>query len=240
MQPDVQLTAKPIRAVLFDVDGTLYQQRPVRVSMAAELLRFTVARPRDGLRTVRVLKAYRNAQETLRRSDLACFPSTQIDAVSRRLGLSARVVDAIVGEWMFERPLRHVARHRTRGAVDLIDWLASRRILTGVLSDYPSFGKLQALGLGGRFSQVLCTSDAAIGRLKPHPRGFTVACERWDLAPAEVLMVGDRADVDGVGAVAAGMRSVILSSSSRARTRESGITVVSSFEQVRCVIDDRR
>jgi HAD superfamily hydrolase (TIGR01549 family) len=134
-------------------------------------------------------------------------------------------VASIVEEWMFERPLKYVARYRTAGAADLIDWLASRRILTGVLSDYPSAGKLRALGLGDRFSQVLCTSDAAIARLKPHPRGFTVACERWGVAPSEVLMVGDRPDVDAAGAVAAGMQSVIVSS---------------SFEQVRCVIDDRR
>jgi HAD superfamily hydrolase (TIGR01509 family) len=226
--------------VLFDVDGTLYRHRPVRVSMAAELARYVVSRPRDGTRTVRVLRSYRDTQEILRRADADCFGSTQVDRVSHRLGLPASLVAAIVEEWMFERPLRYVARYRMPGSTELIDWLASQRILTGVLSDYPSAGKLRALGLGDRFSQVLCTSDAAIGRLKPHPRGFTVACERWDLAPSEVLMVGDRADVDGAGALAAGMHGVIVSSRSRLQADDGRFSVVSSFEQVRCVIHDRR
>ena len=80
----------------------------------------------------------------------------------------------------------------------------------GVLSDYPAEAKLRALGLAGRFSLVLCATDPEVGAFKPNPRGFLRACERWQIARGDVLVVGDRVDVDAAGAAAAGMPCVII------------------------------
>ena len=60
----------------------------------------------------------------------------------------------------------------------------SARRPAGVLSDYPAEAKLQALGLAGRFSPVLCATDPEIGAFKPNPRGFLHACAVWNLPPA--------------------------------------------------------
>ena len=79
-----------------------------------------------------------------------------------------------------------------------------------MFSDYPSGEKLEALGLDKRLSLTLCATDPEINAFKPHPRGFLRACELWDLDPAEVLYIGDRPEVDAVGAAAAGMPCAIL------------------------------
>src|SRR3982751_1211188 len=55
-----------VRAVLFDVDGTLYRQRPLRLRMAAELGGLALTRPLRAPAIWRTLSAYRRAQERLR------------------------------------------------------------------------------------------------------------------------------------------------------------------------------
>jgi putative hydrolase of the HAD superfamily len=70
--------------------------------------------------------------------------------------------------------------------------------------------KIDALQLTRAVSLQICATDSAVNAFKPHPRGFLVTCERWSLSPHEVAYVGDRAEVDAVGAAAAGMRCLII------------------------------
>ena len=62
------LRADPIRAVVFDVDGTLYRQSPVRRAMTARLARAYWRRRSVRTRDAACPPAYRRAQESLRRS----------------------------------------------------------------------------------------------------------------------------------------------------------------------------
>ena len=55
-----------VRAVLFDVDGTLYSQAPVRAAMALELGASTLLRPAATIEAIRVLKSFRRTRERLR------------------------------------------------------------------------------------------------------------------------------------------------------------------------------
>jgi HAD superfamily hydrolase (TIGR01549 family) len=120
-------------------------------------------------------------------------------------------VEAAVTEWIFRRPLKYLRRCRRAGIEDLLGTLASRGIPAGVFSDYPAREKLEALRLAEKISWVACATDAEVNAFKPHPKGFVWSCERWGLDPAEVLYVGDRAEVDALGAANAGMPCAILS-----------------------------
>jgi FMN phosphatase YigB (HAD superfamily) len=231
-------SAAAVRGVLFDLDGTLYAQRPVRLRMAAELMAFVAPRPVTGWRIARVLKAFRQAQELLRGARLPYDPIAQISIAADRTGVNVGDVQRIVREWMFERPLKHLPQHRAPGLLSLLDHLDGRGIRVGVLSDYAADEKLRALGVDRRFTPVLAAGDPDVRALKPDPRGFIVASVRWQVDPAEVLMVGDRADVDAAGASAAGMRSVIISRRPAAAAADLRTTFVSSFEQVRSVIHE--
>src|SRR5215469_4197333 len=55
-----------IKGMVFDLDGTLYRQEPVRRGIAWRIVRAHLVQPLRGIRTVRILYAYRHAQETLR------------------------------------------------------------------------------------------------------------------------------------------------------------------------------
>jgi HAD superfamily hydrolase (TIGR01549 family) len=228
-----------VRAVLFDLDGTLYDQRRMRALMAAELMTLPLLRPLSGARRLRAIAAYRQAQEMLREQPFsATAPGRQLAIAAERVRMTPNELEQVVNEWMFERPLKYLRFCRAAGLSELVDRLSALGIELGVLSDYPAQAKLAALGLTDRFSLVLSASDAEVRALKPNPRGFFRACERWHLLPREVLVVGDRVDVDARGAAAAGMPCVIVDRSRRSRPVDGSFLVVPSLERLRCVLDD--
>ncbi len=233
--------ARRIRAVLFDLDGTLYRQTPMRSLMAMELLTLPMSGVLKAPQRWRALRTYRQAQEQLRSTDAhGSATSAQLAAAARGTGLPVEEVDRLVNEWMMERPLKYLRLCRAKGLDRLLDFLDTTGIRAGVLSDYPAESKLRALGLDGRFSPVLCTSAPDVAALKPSPRGFLLACRSWRLAPGEVLYVGDRPDVDAAGASAAGMPCVIIGGRLRSMHRTAGYRVLRSLERLLDVLDDRR
>ena len=230
--------SRRIRAVLFDLDGTLYRQRPVRLMMGLELLTSTLTHPFGARQRLVALKRFRSAQEELRASGQALdITQAQVAAAATASGLPVDDVARVAEEWMQARPLKYLARFKASGLDDLLSFLDRAKVPAGVFSDYPAADKLAAMGIAGRFRIVLSASDATIGRLKPHPRGFLMACEQWRLAPRDVLFVGDRADVDAAGAAAAGLPCVIVGRAMQSTTR---YLTVPTLERLRDVLDDER
>jgi FMN phosphatase YigB (HAD superfamily) len=232
-----------LQAILFDLDGTLYRQRPMQALMAAELLTLALRNPLAAPRRWRVLREYRKAQERLRgvngqSSDTRHTPPDQIGMTAASTGVPRTEVQSLVDEWMLDRPLKYLPLCRVRGLVPFLDFCDARQLRIGVLSDYPPAAKLRALRIDRRFSLMLCSTDPEIGVFKPHPRGFFVACNRWGLTPREVLVVGDRSDVDAAGAAAAGMPCVVIGKPPRRSGAD--LLVLESLERLHRVLDDDR
>ena len=206
------LAARGVRAVLFDVDGTLYSQARLRVFMAMELAGAALRSPARMPETARIIGAFRRTRERLRELGAAVEPldDLQFTRTAGALGLDGALVRRVIDDWIFTRPLAHLRFTGRSGLREVLTALEQQGLQIGALSDYPTDAKLSALGVARHFSVRLCTTDPAINAFKPHPRGFLVACERWGLAPQEVLYVGDRPEIDGAGAAAAGTRCVIV------------------------------
>jgi putative hydrolase of the HAD superfamily len=94
--------------------------------------------------------------------------------------------------------------------VPALDALRARGIRLGVVSNWDSRlpDLLRALGLGHRF-EVLAVSSLE-GVEKPDPRLFRVALQRLGVPPGDAVHVGDRPDVDGEGAVRAGVDAALV------------------------------
>lgn len=234
-----RLEPSAIRAVLFDLDGTLYAQLPVRVAMAGEMaIASAPAVFSQGLRVPRVIATFRKTREQLRDEPDGgpAIVTRQYAAVAERLHYSTEEVERIVDEWMYRRPLKWLRYFRRSGLVGLLDWLERRGLRRGVLSDYPAHDKLTALGLSGRFDLVLSSLDADVNAFKPNPRGFLAAARKWDLDPFEVLYVGDRIDVDVPGARAAGMPCAVLTT----RRVDPGVIGIRNLAELKRVLDPQR
>ena len=97
------------------------------------------------------------------------------------------------------------------GQADLLDWLSPRYRL-GVVSNFdytPTVRRiLTDAGILGRFETVV-VSDT-VGWRKPHPVIFEQALADMGLTPSECLFVGDRPDIDVVGAKGIGMAAAWL------------------------------
>ena len=86
--------------------------------------------------------------------------------------------------------------------------LVRRGLRLGVITDAPRFKayqRLDAAGLTDFFDFVLTTTDH--GKIKPDPKPFLVALERFGFTPPECLMVGDWPERDLVGGRNAGMKT---------------------------------
>ena len=114
--------------------------------------------------------------------------------------------------WLLEHERElAVASQPAPGAIELVRSLRERGCRLGILTRNAhelALLTLQAIGLNDCFAV-----DDILGRdeapPKPHPGGLLHLAERWQVAPSELLMIGDyRFDLEC--AQAAGARSVLV------------------------------
>ena len=196
-----------IRLVVFDVDGTLYRQRPLRLRMARDLLFHTLLK-RD-MNVIAVLAKYRRIRERLADEEVADFERVLIAETAAATANSPDRVRAIITEWIEQKPLPYLAACRYPGLPQLCAGLRRKGKSIGILSDYPAKEKLGALGLAANF--VVFAGDEGIGRLKPHPRGLEVLIAAAGVKAPATMVIGDRVDRDGIVARRAGARALIRS-----------------------------
>jgi len=189
-----------IRALSFDVDGTLFDMRQMKVVFAW-----------TAVRHARFLKHFLTAREEVRAlGSLPDVRRAQDERVAERLGiplaeaaeLSKKVID---GEWVDVftkvKPIP--------GVREALQAFAERGLKLCTVSDYPAAPKLSRMGLDHVRWSGDCGAEL-LGALKPHPRAFEEAIRILGVAPAEILHIGDRLDADVSGAQAVGMRTALF------------------------------
>jgi FMN phosphatase YigB (HAD superfamily) len=199
-----------LEAVVFDVDGTLYHQSPLRRKMAIRLMAAHVLKPLRARRVLGALSAYRHAQEDLRTASGADLANQQLSVAAERSGLPVADVRAIVEQWMEVAPLPLLSGVARSGMRPALERLRAAGLRLAVLSDYPAERKLEAMGIADLFDVVLCAQDPSIGIFKPNPRGIEVALERLQVDASRAVYVGDRPEVDAAAAEAAGVACIIV------------------------------
>ena len=225
----INLDWSQIRLVVFDVDGTLYDQRRLRLLMARDIFFHLLAS--GDLRCVRLLRTYRHLREHLAEKETARFEQVLLEKTVTACGCSPAVVQQTVFTWMEQRPLPYLTRCRFPGIEAVFAGLRYRGIAIGIYSDYPAQAKLDAMGLHADY--VVCAPDEGVGYLKPHPRGLQVLLERAKIAPENTLLVGDRTERDGEAARRAGVLPLIRSPKVLAGWQTFASYADTLFEQVR-------
>jgi phosphoglycolate phosphatase/putative hydrolase of the HAD superfamily len=210
-----------IRLVVFDLDGTLYDQRRLRAAMLLRLVR-DAARSRS-LAVLRVLKTFRHCRETLGETLAADFTTLQYELTASSMGCSADAVKTIVEEWIDRRPLDVLRTCRYQGVERVFAGLVAQRKTLAVLSDYPAREKLKALGLGADI--IVCAGDPDVRVLKPHPAGLQRVLSRAGVPAQAAIMIGDRVDRDWAVAQRHGMRALI-----RSRKPIAGVDTFRGYE----------
>ncbi|MFK0162473.1 HAD family hydrolase [Rhizobium sp. NPDC090279] len=194
-----------INLVVFDVDGTLYRQRPVRLHMARDLVQFSLREGR--LDVIRVLRAFRRIREELAEAEIENFEAVLLERTAMAGGCSVGRVVSIVEEWIEKRPLTYVAAARYAGLNEVLAGIrrAGKRI--GILSDYAPAAKLRVLDISPDFA--VSAEDDAVHLLKPHPRGLDTIMSLAGVTASATCMIGDRKERDGLAARRAGAACLI-------------------------------
>ena len=194
-----------VQGIIFDVDGTLYDQSALRWRIVARILAAHWTRPGKGVRVIRALQAYRKAHEELRNQ--AFSADLQLAAAAAKCGYTMAEVRITVDQWFERTPLDLLPLCVYSGVPEFLHLLSELRISCGVFSDYPAESKLSAMGLKRFFSHVL--SAAEVGRQKPDPIGILTVAREMGLPPGRTLYVGDRT-IDLETATKAGMQGLLV------------------------------
>lgn len=229
---EVAIEWSRIQALIFDVDGTLYDDRRLRRALRYRVVRDQWYRPWRMFLIRRVLRQYGCVLESLRGASLPIedLARTQLELTSRNCGVNLNQTGQSVKRWMEDEPVALMRRFAHKGLMDVLLCAKSRGLRLGVLSDYPASRKLHSLCLDHLFEAVVSSRDPHVGRLKPHPRGLEVLIERLGVSRSQTVYVGDRLDVDTAAAAAAGMHCVILTPHRKTPARTGWVEIQNYFE----------
>ncbi len=200
------------RALLVDIDGTLYHQDRVRLGMMWLLARAYLFRPFEGRRVMRALSAYRHAQESLRATP--SDPAIPLD--QRQLRHAA--ADLRPHPRLSTAAHRSVDAQRAAGSTEEGATCRRHRNLRGTKN--PRLEDRRSLRLPGvpassklwnsAVDEIVCAQDPDVQHFKPSPAGIEAALHRLHVDPADAIYIGDREDVDAAAARAAHVCSLIL------------------------------
>lgn len=221
-------TAKEIRAVCLDVDDTLVDYASSARSALAELLGHDDAWP---------------IWQRITDEHLSRVIAGEVDQ-HRMRNERTRAFFANLGEHLDEREVDALERRRQtaleRGwrlfpdAVPFLDWLRGANLRVAAVTNASGphqRAKLVGLGVLEFFDHVVIAGE--LGAAKPDPVIFHTACVAMGVSPEETVHVGDRLDLDAVGARDAGMRGVWLNRDPGARpATPEGVWVVNTLAEL--------
>ena len=201
-----------IKAIAFDIDGTLYPKSALNLRLAvSSVLHLPFA--------IR----YNRARQIIRKEDgMEMRPAVSLPEFQKRvcsLMYPGASTDRL--EWFRKKEDRVFHSAWNRLFLSIREYPGMRRALERAsssyvlcaLSDFPVGVKLQALGVEQYFSFIATTED--YGALKPSPVPFMAMLESIGLPPQAVLYVGDSERKDVGGAKGVGMKAALISPSSR-------------------------
>ncbi len=221
-----------IKAVAFDIDGTLYPKSETnRILVKTSMLHLPFA-----------LK-YLSMRNTVRKEDgYGDFPAVTADEFKQRELSIMYPGKKRSLEWFKDKEKRifHDKWERDFLSIRMFDGMdvllrdLSRIVPVALLSDFPIGCKLKALNIEGVADFVISSED--IGRLKPAKTPFRILAERFRLKPEEILYVGDSERKDVLGSKNAGMHSMLITKDRKKAEKSQADIVVSSFSQMRDIL----
>ncbi|HMR83798.1 MAG TPA: HAD family hydrolase [Niabella sp.] len=201
-----------IKLVIFDVDGTLYNQRKLQLNMCLSLLKYYLVHPLE-IKDLYILYQFRKEREKHSGYNSNNLNEEQYEWCASKLHIPLKRVKAVISKWIYDMPLQYLRSTKYSGTSALFDTLRRQNIKIAVYSDYPANDKLNVMGLKTDIS--VSSTDAEINSFKPSPRAVYFVCKELNIAKEACLFIGDRDSRDGQCARNAGIRYIVLPSKNK-------------------------
>lgn len=183
------------KVFIFDVDGTLYSQPKMRLSMAFRLLLHY------GLHIWKVKELlsiyyFRKIREDEEFQSITM--DEQISAAAQKAGVDVQKAKDAITLWMFEAPLDIIKKCSFESVLEFIHQMQEDGKEVVIYSDYPANEKLQTLGLNP--SRIFTPENPEIAELKPSKKAMIYIMKEIGCSSKEIVYIGDRDEKDRVSA----------------------------------------
>ena len=200
--PREQNKVKYLRALTFDLDDTLWDNRPVLLAAEQSLYDWLIRHYPRIKQHYRLKDMGSLRQELLQlnpelRHDVTTLRKESLHVMAQTAGYDHSLVEPAFAVFL-------EARHRVTLYSDVVPALRKLRsagYCLGTLTN--GNADVERLGLGQLFDFSL--SAESTGMAKPHPHMFEEACRRAQVAAAELAHIGDEPGTDLAGAQNAGV-----------------------------------
>jgi HAD superfamily hydrolase (TIGR01509 family) len=204
--------ALPVQAVLLDSLGTLVKLEPLAPRLVRELqerygVTLSHAEAQDAFAAE---VAYYRVRHDEGRDDRSLADLRRRCAVVLHDALPPAIRDRISVPALLPAMLASLCFRPYPEVPAAIAHLREANLRLAVVSNWDiSLAEvLRQAGLGGLFDLIL--SSAAIGASKPDPRIFSTAATTLRLEPRQLIHIGDSAELDVLGARAAGIDPILI------------------------------
>lgn len=195
------------KVVIFDVDGTLYIQKKLRLIMWSKLIQFYIFRPLLWHELL-ILQRFRHLRKKLANDNCQNLEKVQFEVVARSLRIKEEKVKKLIDKWIFKFPLPYLKETIFDGVKDFFSLLKQNGVKIAIFSDYPANEKLASMGLNADL--VISATDPFIDKLKPNSTAIDYIQDFFRVKKNEMVLLGDRDELDGQAARNAGIEYIII------------------------------
>jgi 2-haloalkanoic acid dehalogenase type II len=195
---------RPVRAICFDLDNTLWDIDPV-LARAERILadwlerRYPKIPQRFSAAETLALRASLLREQPHQAHDLTFLRRETLARMAEAAGYDRSVAHEAFALW-------HAARNEVATYAEVLPALERLKSRYRLATLSNGNADLAAIGLAHHFEVTL--HAAALGCAKPDARAYTALADALTLEPAEILFVGDEPQADVVGPRTAGMQTV--------------------------------
>lgn len=204
--PNPYIPAKP-GLVIFDLDGTLYDQNKLRrIVMRKLLLRFLTFRFK--ILDFRIITCFRSERENRKGYTSDRLSEEQYEWCAAALKISRERVRTCIETYIYNFPLSFLKHAKFKGVDEFFSLLYEKHVKTVIYSDYPIEDKLKALRLS--VNGAYCSTDVTINQFKPSLKALQLICREMKCESKNTVYIGDRDDHDGEGARMMGIPFILV------------------------------
>ena len=228
-----------IKAVIFDMDDTLYDRKAAQIEFVKHLDR-CFPHLFEGQEIGTIISAFLESNRLADEDYEAGLPWTR-DKHSRYflhlLGISEDYADSITETYVRDCHKIHLPVHGAIPSVEEISKRFQTAVITNGVSDVQNT-KLEAIGLKSFFNRIVIGPE--IGILKPDPEIFRYVARLLNVTPSECLNIGDSYTLDVIGPKKAGMLACWYNPEQIAAPEGSSVKadfVIRSLPEILAILD---
>ncbi len=190
-----------IKAVIYDLDGTLYQRKGIKFHFAY----IFIFKLKLMLSFLKIRKNI-EGQDFGSMSKLQKYQVSQLSMLSNKTEEeSKKFIEYFMQQFVFILKKYYQTEKQMAAS---INFFKMQNIPLICLSDYLLIKeRLTAIGMNPNIFSLIRSSEE-YGALKPSSKSFLAIADELQIAPANILVIGDRYDTDGEGAEKSGMQFV--------------------------------